>query len=193
MHEIATVTPPPPAVSDRPAERVRRADRAMPGEERSAVRHDGRYRVCSPTLSGRIRTSPGRCPHVDLCNCRLAVCQRQRRSRERILRRRACRGAHYRTPCIQALHVTARSSAFAFRGKALNVRAIGKALNVGAVLEGSVRRSGNRLRIAVQLVNVADRLPPLVGTVTTARSPTYSTFRTRCREPLWKASSSFAG
>jgi TolB-like protein len=57
---------------------------------------------------------------------------------------------------IEALHVTARSSAFAFRDKALDVRAIGKALNVGAVLEGSVRRSGNRLRIAVQLVNVAD-------------------------------------
>ena len=57
---------------------------------------------------------------------------------------------------VSALRVTSRSSAFAFRGKALDVRAIGSTLNVDAVLEGSVRRAGSRLRVAVQLVSVAD-------------------------------------
>jgi len=52
--------------------------------------------------------------------------------------------------------VVARTSAFSFRGKQLDIREIGKRLNVGAVLEGSVRRAGARLRITAQLVNVAD-------------------------------------
>jgi tetratricopeptide (TPR) repeat protein len=49
------------------------------------------------------------------------------------------------------LHVVARTSAFQFKGQALDIRKIGLALNVGTVLEGSVRRYGNRLRITVQL------------------------------------------
>src|SRR5215470_4380602 len=40
-----------------------------------------------------------------------------------------------------------------YRGKASNVREIGKALGVGAILEGSVRRIGNRVRVNVQLIN----------------------------------------
>jgi serine/threonine protein kinase/tetratricopeptide (TPR) repeat protein len=54
------------------------------------------------------------------------------------------------------LRVTARSSAFALRGKNLDVREIGTRLNVEHVLEGSVRRSGNRVRVTAQLVNVAN-------------------------------------
>jgi serine/threonine-protein kinase len=57
---------------------------------------------------------------------------------------------------VNALRIASRSSAFAVRGKAMDVRAIGSTLNVDAVLEGSVRRAGNRLRIAVQLVSVSD-------------------------------------
>jgi len=57
---------------------------------------------------------------------------------------------------VEGLHVVARTSAFSFRGKQLDIREIGKRLNVGAVLEGSVRRAGARLRITAQLVNVAD-------------------------------------
>src|SRR5262249_56413053 len=52
--------------------------------------------------------------------------------------------------------VAARSSAFRFRGGDLDIREIGKALDVAAVLEGSVRRSGNRLRVTAQLINVED-------------------------------------
>ena len=57
---------------------------------------------------------------------------------------------------IEALHVAARTSSFSFKGKETDIHEIGQKLNVGAVLEGSVRKSGNRLRITAQLVNVAD-------------------------------------
>src|SRR5215212_1915743 len=57
---------------------------------------------------------------------------------------------------VPGLRVAARTSAFAFKGKTHDFRAIGEKLNVGAVLEGSVRRAGNRVRITAQLINVND-------------------------------------
>jgi serine/threonine-protein kinase len=57
---------------------------------------------------------------------------------------------------IDDLKVAARTSAFLFKGKAANVSEIGERLGVNTVLEGSVRKAGNRLRITVQLVNTAD-------------------------------------
>lgn len=57
---------------------------------------------------------------------------------------------------IENLKVAARTSAFSFKGKNANVSDIGATLGVKSVLEGSVRKSGNRLRITVQLINAAD-------------------------------------
>jgi len=57
---------------------------------------------------------------------------------------------------IEALRVASRTSSFAFKGKAEDVRRIGEQLGVRAVLEGSVRRAGSRLRVSAELVNVAD-------------------------------------
>jgi len=57
---------------------------------------------------------------------------------------------------IRQLRVVARSSAFTFKGKDIDIREVGKKLNAGTVLEGSVRKSGQRLRITAQLVNVED-------------------------------------
>lgn len=57
---------------------------------------------------------------------------------------------------IDDLKVAARTSAFSFKGKAAHISEIGRVLNVGTVLEGSVRKSGNRIRITVQLINAAD-------------------------------------
>ncbi len=57
---------------------------------------------------------------------------------------------------IDNLRVTARTSAFVFRGTQLDIRQIGETLNVNSVLEGSVRKAGNRVRISVQLISVAD-------------------------------------
>jgi eukaryotic-like serine/threonine-protein kinase len=57
---------------------------------------------------------------------------------------------------IEDLKVAARTSAFSFKGKNANVSEIGEKLSVKNVLEGSVRKAGNRLRISVQLVNASD-------------------------------------
>ena len=57
---------------------------------------------------------------------------------------------------IDGLHVAARASAFSFRGKQDALAEIGRALNVATVLQGSLRRSGNRMRLAVQLISVRD-------------------------------------
>ncbi|MGE5199973.1 MAG: protein kinase domain-containing protein, partial [Rhodospirillaceae bacterium] len=57
---------------------------------------------------------------------------------------------------VPGLRVTARTSAFAFRGKEQDVRDIGARLNVEHILEGSVRRAGNRIRVTAQLVKASD-------------------------------------
>ena len=54
---------------------------------------------------------------------------------------------------IGDLKVISRTSVMPYRGKASNVREIGKALGVGSILEGSVRKVGNRVRVNVQLIN----------------------------------------
>jgi TolB-like protein/Tfp pilus assembly protein PilF len=54
---------------------------------------------------------------------------------------------------IEDLKVISRTSVMPYRGKASNVREIGKALGVATILEGSVRRIGNRVRVNVQLIN----------------------------------------
>ena len=57
---------------------------------------------------------------------------------------------------VEGLRVAARTSAFAFKGKSESVSEIGRQLRVGTVLEGSVRRAGDRLRVTAQLINVKD-------------------------------------
>lgn len=56
----------------------------------------------------------------------------------------------------RGLRVASRTSAYVFKGRHEDVREIGRALGVGTVLEGSVQRSGDRIRVSTQLVNVAD-------------------------------------
>ncbi len=57
---------------------------------------------------------------------------------------------------LDGLKVAARTSAFSFKGKNINVSEIGRTLGVETILEGSVRKSGEMLRISTQLVNAAD-------------------------------------
>jgi len=57
---------------------------------------------------------------------------------------------------VDGLQVTSRTSVFAFKGKQADIRDIAITLNVDKVLEGSVRKSGNRVRITAQLINAAD-------------------------------------
>ena len=58
--------------------------------------------------------------------------------------------------CVHGLRVASRTSSFQFKGRTADVREIGRALGVGAVLEGSVRRLGDRARITAQLVSATD-------------------------------------
>ncbi len=57
---------------------------------------------------------------------------------------------------VSGLRVIARTSAFAFKGKSEDIREIGRKLGVSSILEGSVRRAGDRVRITAQLIDVAD-------------------------------------
>ena len=57
---------------------------------------------------------------------------------------------------IRDLRVAARTSSFQFKGKTEDLRLVGETLNVGNVLEGSVRKEGNRVRITAQLIKTAD-------------------------------------
>ncbi len=57
---------------------------------------------------------------------------------------------------IKALKVSSRTSSFTFKNKNEDIREIGRKLQVGTVLEGSVRKSGKRLRLTAQLVNASD-------------------------------------
>jgi eukaryotic-like serine/threonine-protein kinase len=57
---------------------------------------------------------------------------------------------------IKGLRVPARTSSFMFKGKTEDIRKIGKQLNVSTVLEGSISKAGNKVRISAQLNNVAD-------------------------------------
>ena len=57
---------------------------------------------------------------------------------------------------VKGLKVPARTSSFSFKGKEEDIRNIGRQLNVETVLEGSVQKAGNRLRITAQLISVSD-------------------------------------
>lgn len=60
---------------------------------------------------------------------------------------------------VEGLRVASRTSSFAFKNRDVDVRTVGAQLKVATVLEGSVRRAGDQLRITAQLVNVADDAP----------------------------------
>ena len=74
--------------------------------------------------------------------------------------------------------VIARNSSFTYKGRAVPVQQVGRELGVRYVLEGSIRRSGNRLRVTAQL---SRRRPDTTSgpSATTANSPTCSRCRTR--------------
>ena len=133
-------------------------DRALPGHG-GVLRRPGR--PDRPRSSGAAGW-PGRGVASDRG---AAVRQRERRSRERVLQRRDDRRADHGARQGGGPERGSRTSVFALKGVRDDVRAIGARLNVSAVLEGSVRKAGNRLRIAVQLTSVARRPDALVRAV----------------------------
>ena len=57
---------------------------------------------------------------------------------------------------VKELKVTGRTSSFSFKNKNVDLKTIGDALNVENILEGSIQKAGNRIRITAQLINAAD-------------------------------------
>jgi TolB-like protein/Tfp pilus assembly protein PilF len=60
---------------------------------------------------------------------------------------------------INRLRIPARTSSFSFKGKGLSIQEIGEKLEVENILEGSIRKAENKLRITVQLINISDGYP----------------------------------
>ena len=58
--------------------------------------------------------------------------------------------------CVDDLHIVSRTASFALKGKKQNVQEIGRSLGAENILDGSVRKSGNRIRVSVQLIKVSD-------------------------------------
>ena len=79
---------------------------------------------------------------------------------------------------LAGLRVIARNSSFVYKGRSVDVREAAKQLGVRYVLEGSVRKSGNRIRITAQLIDAKDGTH-LWRNVTTARSTTFLQSRTK--------------
>ena len=69
---------------------------------------------------------------------------------------------------VEGLRVASRTASFQFRGAGADVREVGRALRVGTLLEGSVRKANNHLRVTVQLVDSATGVSPVVAAL---RSP----------------------
>jgi adenylate cyclase len=84
---------------------------------------------------------------------------------------------------IHWLFVIARNSSFTYKGRAVDVKQVGRELGVRYVLEGSVRKGGNRVRITAQLIE-AEAGTHLWADASTARSKMSSSFRTTSRWEL---------
>ena len=86
---------------------------------------------------------------------------------------------------VPQLQVTARTSSFSFKGKEVAIPEIARQLHVAHVLEGSVRKAGNQLRITAQLIRADDGYH--VWSQTWDRtSTTFSRCRTRSQLPWWR-------
>ena len=93
---------------------------------------------------------------------------------------------------IRWLFVIARNSSFTYKGQAVDVKQVGRELGVRYVLEGSVRKSGNRVRITAQLIEA--KTARISGpTISTARLKTFSICRSRWRSVSPGSSSQHCG
>ena len=70
---------------------------------------------------------------------------------------------------VRGLKVVGRSSVFRFKGQQYDSAEVGERLQVGALLEGTVRKAGDRLRITTELINAADGFSSSGRTVTNPR------------------------
>ncbi len=79
---------------------------------------------------------------------------------------------------LSELHVVARNSSFVYKKATVSVADVAKALGVRYVLEGSVRKAGNRVRVTAQLIDIRPAAAMSGRTGSIASSPIFSPFRT---------------
>ena len=80
---------------------------------------------------------------------------------------------------FKSLFVIARNSSFTYKGKAVDIKQVGRELGVRYVLEGSVRKAGGRVRITGQLIDATTRRPSLGRPLRRIVWRTSSSYRTR--------------
>ena len=76
-----------------------------------------------------------------------------------LFRRRYYRGRHHRAVALSHLFVIARNSSFTYKGQPVRLQVVGEELGVHYVVEGSIRKAGNRVRVTVQLNDAATEKP----------------------------------
>ena len=120
-----------------------------------AVRYFSRSSTQSSVLSSRYSggaasvSSPAR----QALHRRPALRQHERRSQAGVFQRRYHRGHHHDLSKISSLFVIARNSAFTYKGKAIKVQDVSREMGVRYVLEGSVRKADNQVRVTAQLID----------------------------------------
>ena len=147
-------------ISDKVHQRDTRQDRCCRRGRRPAEPE----KYCR-TVPGSSRRRRGRSASTDTeagadtagqtVNCRIALRQLERRRHPRLFQRRHHGRHHHRAIEIPELFVIARNSSFQYKGKSLDIRQVGRELGVRYVLEGSIRRAGDRVRITGQLIDAA--------------------------------------
>ncbi len=147
--------------------RVRRLGEQRAEEHRAAGAGLSRFlrdRKSATTVSPEPK--PAACAAGQALHRCAAVPEHERRSRAGILRRRHGRGHHHRRcRASSALFVIARNSTFAYKGRAVDVKQVGRELGVRYVLEGSVRKAGKPGAHHRAAHRYRDRRPSLGGPV----------------------------
>jgi len=137
---------------DLPRELERLIERCLEKDPNRRLSSAAELRHDLEALKGRLRQAPGRTPTVAVLPFADMSAEHDQAYFCEGLAEELI-GALTR---IDGLQVTSRTSAFRFQGRDLDIRDIGRQLNVDSVLEGSVRKAGDRVRITAQLIDVAN-------------------------------------
>ncbi|HSK76464.1 MAG TPA: protein kinase [Thermoanaerobaculia bacterium] len=140
---------------DLPRELEHLLDRCLEKDPNQRLSSAAELRHELEALQGRLRRAPGRTPAVAV----LPFADMSAEQDQAYFCEGLAEELINALTRIEGLQVISRTSAFRFQGRDLDIRDIGRQLNVDSVLEGSVRKAGGRVRITAQLIDVANGYP----------------------------------